>query len=68
MIAHENGIILETGNLNLFAVALSRLINGVRKDFKKGMLAPIQTVRAEDNPRAQADAFRPFREVMLSLL
>ena len=60
MIAHENGIILETGNLNLFAVALSRLINGIGKDFKKGMLAPIQTVRAEDNPRTQADAFRPL--------
>ena len=60
MIAHENGIILETGNLNLFAVALSRLINGIGKDFKKGMLAPIQTVRTEDNPRTQADAFRPL--------
>ena len=60
MIAHENGIILETGNLNLFAVALSRLINGIGKDFKKGMLAPIQTVRAEDYPRTQADAFRPL--------
>ena len=31
------------------------------QDFKKGMLAPIQTVRAEDNPRAQADAFRPLQ-------
>ena len=68
MIAHENGIILETGNLNLFAVALSRLINGIGKDFKKGMLAPIQTVRAEDNPGRRRTRSAPFREVMLSLL
>ena len=41
-------------------MALARLIDGVRKDLKNGVLAALQSVRPEDNRRTLADAVRPL--------
>ena len=60
VVVHLDGMILKDRDLYLAAIALARLVNGVRKYLKKGMLAAVKSVRTENDARAQTHAVRPL--------
>ena len=57
VVLYLNGTIAKGGKGDELAVALARLVNGVGQDLKGGVCTAIESVRAEDDGRAQAYAF-----------
>ena len=60
-VVHLDALVEEDLDADLRAVTLSRLVHRVGKDLKKGMLAALKAVRAEDDRRALAYAIRAFQ-------
>ena len=57
---HLDGLVKIACERYNVAMALARLVDGVREDFKNRVLAALQPVRAENNRRAFANAVRPL--------
>ena len=55
-VLHLDGAVLVPRDDDMVAVARTRFVDGIRQDLEHGVLAPLQPVGAEHDPRALAHA------------
>ena len=60
VVLNLDGAVAVACDRDLLAVALARLVDGVREDLENRVLAPLDAVGAEDDGRAQAHTVRAF--------